>query len=229
MSDPGSPTAPDAPTTQVNPTTRTAQNFPRLTFKLDKIPKLTGPEDYRQWQDSSIYFLGVVNCYRIVTGEEKAPKETYDTDGDINNEDEIDSYTQRYQYASAYFLETVSSDWFIILVTYKTPNGIWQALQDKSARENTVSFFDQLVTLLNHKLDTKHDLATHLTIYESHWNALQNLCSTATATDDFKLPFTFKGIFQSLEAKAALMLYTLPPSMENIVDNPQTKTNITYD
>jgi hypothetical protein len=43
------------------------------------------------------------------------------------------------------------------------------------------------------------------------------------------LPFAFKTVFESLEVKAALLLYTLLLSMENIVDNLQTKESLTYD
>jgi len=43
-----------------------------------------------------------------------------------------------------YFIETVDSQWLILLATHKIPPKIWTALEDKFARENTSSFFDEL-------------------------------------------------------------------------------------
>jgi hypothetical protein len=47
-------------------------------------------------------------------------------------------------------------------------------------------------------------------------------------SDTFKLPHAFKSVFESVESKAALLLYTLPQPMENIIDNLQTKEGLTY-
>jgi hypothetical protein len=95
------------------------------SYKLDKFPKLTGPDTYQVWQDASEYILKVFSCWDIVIENEKEPEKRYDGDGDLKNEDEIDGYTDRYQYVSAFFLETVDPTWLTVLTTHRTPDAIW--------------------------------------------------------------------------------------------------------
>jgi hypothetical protein len=164
-----------------------------------------------------------------VNGTEEQPKDKFDKDRNLENEDEIEGFKDRYQYTSAFYLETIDPTWLTVLTTYRTPSAILKALQDKFARENTTSFYNHLSGLLNLRMESKSKATEHLTQFDNNWNRLQHQCSTAKESDTFKLPHAFKSVFQSLEAKAALLLYTLPPSMENIVDNLQTKEVLTYD
>jgi transposase InsO family protein len=215
------------------PTTATTSRHPKRiwapSYKLDRLPKLTGPENYQQWREASEHVLQVFGCWDIVNGTEEQPKDKFDKDGNLENEDEIEGFKDRYQYTSAFYLETIDPTWLTVLTTYRTPSAIWKALQDKFARENTTSFYNHLSGLLNLRMESKSKATEHLTQFDSNWNRLQHRCSTAKESDTFKLPHAFKSVFDSLEAKAALLLYTLPPSMENIVDNLQTKEGLTYD
>ena len=45
----------------------------------------------------------------------------------------------------------------------------------------------------------------------------------------YTLLFAFQSVFESPEAKAAILLCSLPESMNNIIDNLQTKEDLTYD
>jgi hypothetical protein len=181
------------------------------------LPKLTGPENYQRWHEASEHVLQVFGCWEIVLGTETEPKAELDMGGELTNEDKIEGYKDRYQYTSAYFLETVDPAWLTILTTYKMPSAIWKALQDKFARENTTSYYNHLTSLLNLKMESKSEISNHLTQFDTNWNRLQHRSSMASEDDTFKLPFAFKTVFESLEAKAVLLLYTLPPSMENIM------------
>jgi hypothetical protein len=51
----------------------------------------------------------------------------------------------------------------------------------------------------------------------------------AEDTDTYKLLLEFKSALESLEAKTAIILNTLPPSMEKISENHPTKEGLTYD
>jgi hypothetical protein len=51
----------------------------------------------------------------------------------------------------------------------------------------------------------------------------------AEDTDTYKLLLEFKSALESLEAKTAIILNTLPPSMEQISENHPTKEGLTYD
>jgi len=144
-------------------------------------------------------------------------------------EDENDNFIDRYQYAATYFIQTVESQWLILLATHKTTLKIWTALEDKFARGNTSSFLNQL----NSVFDTKYDIldlrSDHMNKYDPLWNRLRLRCSTASSNDRYTLPFVFQTMFESPEAKAAILLHSLPESMNNIVDNLQTKPDLTSD
>ena len=60
------------------------------------------------------------------------PAEERDEEGTMSHFDEVDGYRNRYQYASAYFLETMELQRLISsAIHHNTPSAIWQACQDK--------------------------------------------------------------------------------------------------
>jgi len=199
------------------------------SYKLCSIPKLSRSENYSTWRGISEYVLHLFNCWELVLGMEEIPREETDDEGDVTNFEKIDEYRDHYQYASAYFLETIEPQWLILLATHKTPPAIWQAFKDKFARENTSSFFDQFNSVFDTKYDTLYLLSDHINKYDTLWNRLHLRCSTATSSDRYTLPFAFQSVFESPKAKAAILLRSLPESMNNIVDNLQTKEDLTYD
>ena len=144
-------------------------------------------------------------------------------------EDNNDNFINLYQYAATYIIQTVKSQWLILLTTHKTPPKIWTALKERFARENTSSLFDHLNSVFDTKYDTLDLLSDHINKYDTVWNRLYLRCSTAYSTDRYTLPFVFQTVLESPEAKAAILLRSLPESMNNIVDNLQTKEELTYD
>jgi len=143
-------------------------------------------------------------------------------------EDANDNFIDRYPYAATYLIQTVESQWLILHATHKTPPKMWTALEDKFARENTSSFFDQLNAVFDTKYDILDLLSDHINKYDTLWNRLHLRCSTASSTDRYTLRFVFQNVFESPEAKAAILLHSLPESMNYIVDNLQTKEDLTY-
>ena len=138
-------------------------------------------------------------------------------------EDDNDNFIDGYQYAVTYFIQTVESQWLILLATHKTPPKIWTALEDKFARENTSSFFNQLNSVFDTKYDTLHVLSDHVNKYDTllvlseHvkkydtlWNRSHLRCSTASSTDRYTLLLVFQTVFDEPEAKAAILLCSLP-------------------
>jgi len=74
-----------------------------------------------------------------------------------------------------------------------------------------------------------HLLSDHIYEYDILWNQFHLRCSTASSTDRYTLPFVFQTVFESPEAKAAILLHSLPESINTIVDNLQTEEDLTYD
>ena len=152
-------------------------------------------------------------------------EETIDDYAENNN----DNFINREENAATYFIQTVESQWLILLDTHKIPPKIWTPLEDKFARENTSSFFNQLNSVIDTKYDTLDLLSNHINKYDTLWIRLHLRCSTASSTDRCTLPFVFPTVFKSPEAQAAMLLRSLPESMNNIVNNLSTKEGFIYD
>ena len=69
----------------------------------------------------------------------------------------------------------------------------------------------------------------HIVDFESKWTSLASRTNQSAVTDTNKLAFALKPFFQSSEIKASLLLGSLPDTMNNIVENLQTKDNLTYE
>lgn len=137
--------------------------------------------------------MRLFNCWDLVIGMEILPTEERDEVGLLSNFDDVDEYGDRYQYTTAYFLETIESKWVILLATHKAPPAIWQAFENKFAREYTSSFFDQVNSVFDTKYDTLDPPPDHINDeYNPLWNRLHIYCSTASLSIDPLYPFFSK-------------------------------------
>jgi hypothetical protein len=199
-----------------------ARGYSIESVKFSNVNKLTGSSDYPAWRDAAEFVLSTYGAWEVMTGTEAKPEE------DEDEQEKLNMWTNKNQLCRSYLIQTVDNKWFSILTTHKTPERIWKALQDKFARENTTAFYIQFKGLYDLKLDDTASMKDHLLEFDTHWNRIQQRCSSATSTDKNKLPSLFKPILDSEEAKAAFLLLSLPASLDNVVDNLQTKENLTY-
>lgn len=72
-------------------------------------------------------------------------------------------------------------------------------------------------------------LSDHINQYDTLRNQLHLHCSTASPIARYTVLLVFQNVFESPEAKAALLFLSLPESTNNIIDNLQTKDDLTYD
>ena len=152
------PPLPPAPT---RPHSNTSRAW-APSYKLSTIPKLKGTENNQSWREISQHILELYNCWGIVTGTELLPVEERNDDDELTNDDAIESFRDRYQWASAYFLETIDLKYLILLATHKTLPNIWKVFQDKFARENTSSFFEQLNAFSNTTYNVSVPIVGHI-------------------------------------------------------------------
>ena len=69
----------------------------------------------------------------------------------------------------------------------------------------------------------------HINKYNTLWNRLHIICSTATSTDECTLGFVFQIVFKSPEAKAGRLLHSLLELIINIIDNRQIIEGLSYE
>jgi len=153
------------------------------------------------WRDISQYVRKLFNFWNIVLGEETI---------DDYAEDDNDNFIDRYQYAATSFIQTLESQWLILLATHKTPPERWTALEDTFAREKTSSFFDQLKSVFNTKYDRLDLLSDHINKYDTLWNRLRLLCSTASSPDRYTVPFVFHQCSSHLRLKQSYSFVRFP-------------------
>jgi len=102
----------------------------------------------------------------------------------------------------------------------------WTALADKFDRKNAISLHTLIKAITTLTYDEKSSLSDHLSTFDNLWTRLKERTCAATSTQ--RLDFALKSLADSDEAKGAFLLLSLPKAYDNIVDNLQTKENLTY-
>src|SRR6185503_15772708 len=103
----------------------------------------------------------------------------------------------------------------------------WKLLQDRFDHRNTSSSLSLLKELINFKCTDTSALPIHLTNFDQLWSRCKTRVANASAADP--LGSGLKTFLDSVTVKASFLMLSLPEDMDNIVDNLQTKSNITYD
>lgn len=129
-----------------------------------------------------------------------------------------------------YLLQSIDPFLHHFIITHQSPRAIWQALENQYDRQNDMNIHKQFQVIVNSKYDPADgSLKDHIVNFESKWTSLASRTNQAATTDANKLAYALKSFFQSSEIKASLLLGSLPDSMNNIVENLQTKDNLTYE
>jgi hypothetical protein len=188
-----------------------------FNVKYNNIPKLKGTDNYQQWRDTAEYLLTALGIWDAMMGTD--PLEP------IKGNQE---YADRKRECSLFLFQTVEPKWLPILTANREPSKIWKALESKFGIENPRTFFFQYKTLIQLKLEDRSRISQHLTQFETEWARFQHRCAQGKESDKLKLPYQLKEFAQSEQAKATVLLASLPAEMDNIVDNLLTK-DLSYD
>ena len=101
----------------------------------------------------------------------------------------------------------------------------WQSLKDLYARETVNTTINLLKNVTERKLSDGASLQDHLTGFHNDWIRLKDRSHQGKGG----LSQTLQTLTASNKAKAAFLLISLPSSMDNIVENLQTKIKVTYE
>ena len=137
---------------------QSSKNSVAPNYKLSSIQKLTGSGNYGAWRAISQSVLEPFNCWNIVLGEE-----TIDDYAENNN----DNFIDRKENAATYFIQTVESQWLLLLVTHKTPSKIWTPPEDKPARQNPPPCFEEPNSVFDTKYESLDLLSDHINEYDT--------------------------------------------------------------
>ena len=184
-------------------------------MKIPDTTKLTS-SNYSVWKNSAKIFLTALGVWGVTSGTEKKPEVDYH-----------ENWSRKNNYARMILVTLVSEEFQPIIRQSDDASKAWKDLEDTLDRRNVLSTFHTLNALLYIQKSESTTVTAHLHSYEQNWNRLVEKVGRASEDDELYL----RGLrlcTQDQKMKAHLLLRTLPKSMENIVDNLQSKTDLTY-
>ena len=167
---------------------------------------LSDDTSYHQWRSTAQVYLDQAEVWELVQGEELKP------DIDPHN-----NWLRKNKAAKVILMQLVAPTLSGLVASSDTATQAWKSLEDKYDRKNVTSTFHTLNTCLSLTKDDT-SMHAHISKFEEHFIRIEQKASIAT--DDS--PAYLRGLklfLSDSEAKAHLLLRTLPTSMSNIVDN----------
>lgn len=175
-------------------------------------------ENYAVWCKRAKVHLRNAGVWGVVIGTE--PKPTGD--------DPYDNWTRKNYHALDLLIQMVSEDTFITQIgDAETASGAWKDLENMLDRKNVTSVMHPINALLDLKKDESTTWQAHIADFEARWNTIVTKVSSADSSSKAWLQ-GLRQCFSDTEYKAHLLLRTVPASLSNVVDNLQTKADITY-
>jgi len=192
--------------------------------RFENLPKLAGQSNYHTWSGAwRIAYLSV-KWWEVIDGTtEKPAGEPTDLNEKKTPENSLSTWTDIDDQAHDGIANSVQEHLLSAVTKATSAAAAWKTLEDRFGRETATSTVAQLKSLLKLELSNEADLANHLAEFDNQWNRLGSL------TSESNLARALKKLTQTDEAKVAFPLYSLPSSLDNVVDNLQTKLNLTYD
>ena len=192
-------------------------------LKFDNIEKLAGQSNYLTWCVVLSTVFDYYSCLDIVQGTELRPTPSTNPD----NSAAIATWDSLSKWVKGFILTAVTTEWQHIVSGATDAPAAWKSLQDRFDRCNTSSSLSLFKELINFKCPDSGVLLVHLTNFDQLWSRCKTRVANAGATD--ALGTGLKTFLQSDTVKASFLMLSLLEDMDNVVDNLQTKMNITYD
>ena len=97
-------------------------------------------------------------------------------------------------------------------------------LKEKFDHETTTSTLDLFNSFLDLKMDEGDSITDHLSRFETSFSHIFSRCSESSRQEAIAL----KNFLSVEEVKVMCLFRSLPPSLDNVVDNLSTKDHLTY-
>ena len=196
--------------------------------KFGHVSRLAGQPNYHQWASAAKIYLPCTECWKIVTRTENRPTTTA---GDTTKDPKVllkeqTAWDRKNNVAHAFLVGMVEPEFVELITNCDTAAEAWRALKDRFDRQNATAFHGMLAQLVSLRMDPSTSMKDHLTAFDTFWTRFR--MRTQASKDSEKLVRLFKPVGDSDEAKAAFHLLSLPSSLSHVVDNLQTKDNLTY-
>ena len=200
----------------------------KLSFKIENLPKLEGQSNYTRWAGAIKLALKAYKLWSIVDGTKPRPRtetEKGKEPGVLSTAEDQVKWQEQDDQAKAVIMFSVMADDLTTVTDAASAQVAWQALKDLYDRETVNTIINLFKNVTERKLADGASLQDHLTGFHNDWIRLKERSFQGNG----ELSKTLQAVTSSNEAKAAYLLISLPPSMDNIVDNLQAKDKVTYE
>jgi hypothetical protein len=183
---------------------------------------LDGQANYRRWSNTWFVVLRGADYWPVISGDDDE-KEYPPTD-----ETEKRKYTRRNDAAHATILGGVSPERQDLVSSCareaESARVAWKILKDKFDHETTTSTLDLFNNFLDLEMEDGDAISDHLSKFETTYQHILSRCYESKRAEAKAL-----NSFLSIEEVKVMCLFrSLPPSLENVVDNISTKENLHF-
>ena len=177
-----------------------------------------------------VIILRGAKCWTVVSDgddkEQRPVKETNESDDAFKSR--LSMYDERNDAAHAALLSGVSEDLQEIVSScvFKPESArvAMSLLKEKFDHETTTSTLDLFNSFLDLKMDEGDSITDHLSRFETSFSHIFSRCSESSRQEAIAL----KNFLSVEEVKVMCLFRSLPPSLDNVVDNLSTKDHLTY-
>ncbi|KAH0604208.1 uncharacterized protein H6S33_007239 [Morchella sextelata] len=224
------------------------------SVKIPALPcKLSGQGHYTVWRDLACRMLKVYDLWNLVNGTSKRPAFTTtvtaappaeqpaegaaaatpaeeDEEETTDNAEEISEWDKKDNLAVVFLQSNIEFEVILTLTPADTAHYLWTQLEDRFDRKTVSSLHSLLANVVTLQYTPDKGIKEHLPQFNTLWSSL--LTRTSNSTDKTKDPLGYHlhQLASVSEAKASFLLLSLRhESLESVVDNLQTKPNVTFD
>ena len=189
-------------------TAGTTDNTPRLSFKVDNLPKLSSRgTDFTTWK----------NAWTITF--------SYLSLNDLLDDTKPASSTSPRQFkAHALLMQAVESDLIGFVTGFETPSAAWKGLLNQYNRDTSLNNVHLLRQLTELRMPPDSSLRNHMNNFHQSWKRMSSRCNSSSKP----VAAALRSTFASDEVKSYFFLSTLLDTYDNVVDNLINKDLISY-
>lgn len=194
---------------------------------------LQGESNFHSWKMTITMYLDIFGLWEVVSGAEPRPAATEPevptapasaSGAAAALEAKQNAWDQTSLKAILFLHKHVERDIKSSVSACRTAPEMWKALMDRYNRRNIMALLEvfRSIVTLRYSDNGQYSIAEHVATFERHWYQL--VCRTDDATapaagDQKSIEMIFKLLAADGDSKATLFIGSLPPSMDNIMDN----------
>jgi hypothetical protein len=193
------------------------------SIKFENLPKLTGSDDYQLWRGAWEIAFNALGWLEVVDGTQPQKSKGNDVES-FTSTAIVDEWTPINNRARPALVQGVSAEHLPIIISNTTAHDGWQALKDQYDCNTANTTISLLKTVTDPRRFNGGSISEHLTAFTHRWQRLNSRCATSKS----EIADALSNFTNSQQVKAGFLLISLSSEMDNIVDNLQTKADLSY-